>query len=269
MLKEEDILVVNNKYCCRVCNKQYTNKSSLVKHKILCDFKAKTEREKEIEFEESGDMPTQVQLVRIVQELTIKMMKMEEKMAEMQKYVDKKKKKINVVSWLNTNINPTIGFLEWINISLTVVPEHFHILMEDTLFNTIQKIFEDNLCNKTDFVYPIYAFSQKPGIFYVCEKKETDTNELINEWRQLVLADMVLMLKTIQNRIIKELTKWKIENQESFHDNTKLSDTFNKAVIKLMNITYTQDPTMSRIKNGLFNYLKMDLKNMIEYEFEF
>jgi hypothetical protein len=85
----------------------------------------------------------------------------------------------------------------------------------------------------------------------------------------LVLADMVLILKTIQNRIIKELTKWKIENQESFHDNTKLSDTFNKAVIKLMNITYTQDPTMSRIKNGLFNYLKMDLKNMIEYEFDF
>ena len=27
------------KYCCGVCNKEYTRKSSLDKHKILCDFK--------------------------------------------------------------------------------------------------------------------------------------------------------------------------------------------------------------------------------------
>ena len=36
-----------------------------------------------------------------------------------------------------------------------------------------------------------------------------------------------------------------------------------------MNISFTQDATMSRIKNGLYNYLKMDLKTMIEYDFEF
>jgi ribonuclease D len=80
---------------------------------------------------------------------------------------------------------------------------------------------------------------------------------------------MILLLKNIQNRMIRELTKWKTENQSKFDDNDKISVLFNKAIIKLMNISFTQDATLSRIKNGLYNYLKTDLKDMIDYEFEF
>ena len=143
--------------------------------------------------------------------------------------------------------------------------EHFENLMENSLFNTIQQVFEHNLCVRGDFVYPIRCFSQKTGIFYIGEKKEDGTPE----WRQLVLTDMILILKTLQNRMIKELTKWKTENQNKFDDNDKISELFNKAIIKLMNISFTQDATLSRIKNGLYNYLKTDLKTMIDYEFEF
>jgi hypothetical protein len=203
--------------------------------------------------------------VKIVQELTLKLIKMEEKMEEMQKWVDKKKKKLNVVVWLNANVIPTIGFQEWANTYLIVLPEHFENLMENSLFHTIQQVFEHNLQEKPDFIYPLRCFSQKAGIFYVADKKEDGASD----WRQIVLADMVLILRTFQNRMIKELTKWKLENQYKFDDNDKISELFNKAVIKLMNISFTQDASLSRIKNNLFNYLKTDLKPMIEYDFEF
>ena len=49
--------VVTNKFCCAVCNKQYTRKASLDKHNILCDFKMKTKREHQIDLEELGDTP--------------------------------------------------------------------------------------------------------------------------------------------------------------------------------------------------------------------
>lgn len=257
--------IVSNKYCCIVCDKQYTRKSSLDKHKILCDFKMKTKREHQIESEELGDVPTHYQLVKIVQELSLKLIKMEEKMQQMQQWVDRKKRKINVITWLNTNINSTIGFLEWVHTSLIVKPEHFENLMENSIFHTIQQIFEENLCEKSDFVYPIRCFSQKVGIFYICDKKENGTSE----WRQLVLTDMILILKTIQNGIIKELTKWKTENQHKFDENDKISILFNKAIIKLMNISFSQDNNLSRIKNNLFNYLKTDLKSVIDCTFEF
>jgi hypothetical protein len=189
---------------------------------------------------------------------------MEDKMTEMQKWVYKKKKKINVVAWLNANIIPTIGFKEWVNTCLLVNPEDFEDLMENSLFHTVQQVFERNLRTKDDFTYPIRCFSQKTGIFYICEKKPDGTPE----WTLLHNQDMILMLKTIQNRIIKELTKWKAENQYKFDDNSKISDLFNKAIIKLMNMSFTPDHTFARMKNGLFNHLKTDLK-LMDYEFEF
>lgn len=254
-----------NKYKCLICNIEYTKKSSLDKHKILCDFKFKTKREFQIESEELNDVPSHIQLVKVVQELTLKIIKMEEKMEEMQKWVNKKKKKINVIVWLNQNVVPTIGFLEWIKTSLIVTPAHFEILMDSSLFHSIQQVFEDNLYEKSDFIYPIKSFSQKPGNFYICEKKEDGSPE----WKQLGLTDMVLILKTLHNRMISQVTKWKTQNESNFDNNDKITIVFNKAVIKLMNISFTHDATLSRIKNGLYNYLKKDLNTMIDYEFEF
>ena len=72
--------ISGTKYCCQVCKKTYTRKTSLDKHKILCDFKTKTKLEHQVEEEELGDVPTHEQLVKIVQELTFKYVKLEEKM---------------------------------------------------------------------------------------------------------------------------------------------------------------------------------------------
>jgi len=253
------------KYSCLVCNKQYTRKSSLDKHKILCDFKIKSQRERNIETEELGDLPNQYELIKIVQQLSLKMAKMEEKMEDMQKWIDKKKKKINVISWLNSNIIPTLGFKEWSTTQIVVTKDHFENLMENTLFHTIQKIFEQNISENNDFILPIKCFSQKAGIFYVCDKMENN----LPEWRLMVQTDLNLLLKNIQNRMINEISIWKTANQIKFNDNGKIAELFNKAIIKLMSISFSQDGSSSRIKNSLYNYLKSDLKLYMDFEFEF
>jgi hypothetical protein len=56
----------------------------------------------------------------ILLELGMKFNRLEEKLDELNKWVIKKKKKINVIEWLNTNITPTIKFdslIEKINIT--------------------------------------------------------------------------------------------------------------------------------------------------------
>lgn len=251
-------------YVCVGCKKTYTRKSSLDKHRILCEFKMKTAREKTIEEEEQDDVPNHLQLVKIVQELSLKLSKMEEKMAELQKWTDRKKKKIDIISWLDANVTPTIGFLEWIHSHFTVKASHFERLMDSSLFLTIQEVFEYNLCQENEFVYPIRCFSQKQGIFYIGEKTQDNSNK----WRQMELADMKLLLKTFQNQMIQELTNWKKENQTKFDNSDTLCEQYQKAIIKLMNISYSQDANFSRIKNNLFHYLKTDLKTQIDYEFE-
>lgn len=250
-----------HKYTCLLCHKQYTRKLSLDKHKILCEFKLKTKTEHKIEEEELGDMPNHEQLVKIVHQLAFKYAQMEEKLENMQKWVDRKKKKINVVEWLNKNIKPTVAFLEWISTFIDIQKNHFEYLMENNLFQTIQFAFEYNLSKEDDeFIYPIKCFSQKNNVFYIYEN---DT------WKQMETTEMAKFLKKIQNKFLEELTSWKKENQDKIDDSDKVSESFNKAIIKLMNISFTQDATMSRMKNGLYNYLKMDLKSLIEYDFEF
>ena len=97
-------------YCCNLCKKSYTRKSSLDKHKLLCDYKTKSKLEHKVEEEELGDTPTYEQLVKIVQELAFKYVKFEEKMEQMQQWVSQKKQKIKVIDWLNEHVNATIGF---------------------------------------------------------------------------------------------------------------------------------------------------------------
>jgi hypothetical protein len=262
-------VLTSNKLYCNICNKQYINKNSLDKHKILCDYTIKSKRERKIDLEEVEDIPSHYQLAKIVQELILNKIKMEEKMKKMEEKIanltNSKKRKLNIVLWLNTNIVPAIGFLEWVNTSLIVKPKHFEILMENTIFYTIHQIFEENLLENTDFIYPITCFSQKNGIFYICEKQFAGSLE----WKKLILDDMILILNTIKKNLIKELTKWKLKNQHKFDDDNKLSILFNKSVIKLMNVPFSQDHNLSRIKNSLYNYLKTDLKSVVEFDFEF
>lgn len=264
MLEETDVSH-STKYSCFNCKKQYTRKSSLDNHKLLCDYKMKTKREHQIEEEELGDLPNHLQLVKIVQDLSMSLIRMEEQMSEMKKWVDKKKKKLNVILWLNSNSVPTIGYKEWLDTQFVVLPEHFEHLTENTLFQNIQQVFEYNLQKKADFEYPLKCFCEKQGLLYICEKKEDGTPD----WKQMDFPDTILLFKVYYNRMMKVLTAWKLENQHKFDDNTKLCDLFNKGVIKLMGLSFTQDASFSRIKNGLYNYLKMDLKATIEYEFEF
>ena len=253
-----------NKHCCQVCKKVYTRKTSLDKHKILCDFKSKSKLEHQIDDEELGDTPTHEQLVKIVQELTFKYIKLEDKLEHLQKWVNQKKQKIKVIDWLNEHIVGTIGFKEWIT-TVQVLPEHAITLFENNIFQVFQLIIEFNLKETSEFVYPVKCFSQKTNIFYVCEK--TPDNKCL--WEQVPTDTILLFLKKIQSKLIGELTKWKITNKTQIDSNDKLSDQFNKAVIKLMSINFTtQDVGASRLRNGLYTFLKTDLKNLIEYEFE-
>lgn len=258
--------------CCNVCSKYYTRKSSLEKHKVLCEFKQKTKYEIKVETEESADIPNHLQLVKIVQELTLKLIKMEEKMEIMQKYVDKKKRQINVLTWLNSNETsaPIQIFKDWVKNSICVCQNDIENLMVNSLHYTFQRIFESQIIiNKEDsYVYPIKSFQQKQNIIYIYDQDQDQDKVNTNSklWRQMNQEDFVYLLKIIQQNLIGELSKWKIANKGKFDESDKISDLFNRAVIKLMNLSFTPDSTFSKIRNTLYNHVKIDLKPLIEVE---
>lgn len=256
----------SHSYSCALCKKGYTRKSSLDKHVVLCEFKSKSKLELQVAVEEAPDKPTYDQLVQIVQELSIKYVRMEKNMGEMQQYIDRKKKKVDVIGWLNAHIIPTTGYIEWTNSIVTVEPSHFLYLLrpETTIFETLHEVFAYNL-EKHDFICPLTCFAQKNGVFYICEPNQELSASVssICSWKELELQDFVLLLKQIQKKMICELSEWRKANQKLFYEDDRIAEQFNKAVIKLMNIGFIQDANMSRIKNGLFHYLKTDLDCLV------
>ena len=205
-------------------------------------------------------MPSYVELVKIVQELYIKNNIIEEKLNHMQKWVNKKKQKINIISWLNTNISPTLCFNEWVN-SYTIYESDYIYLLENTnIYQTVEQIFIYNLKESTNIIYPITCFSEKIGKFYIYDD---------NVWRQYENNDFFSLLKKIQNKLITILTAWQLKNVNILSSNDRLSNQFNKSIIKLMDISITENNNFSKFKSIFYNYLKKDMKCLIECEYEF
>ena len=261
MLSMTTMTTMSTKTKCPLCDKSYTRKTSLDKHILCCTFLNKSKKDQKIDEEEHANMPSYKELLTIVQEIALKMKKLEQKMELMEKWIDVKKKKINVMQWLGLNKIPSTIFSSWAT-NFEVTPKHLKHLLDNTIIDTVTIIFQDNvkqLTEPTQQNIPIYSFDQKQNVFYIFE----------NEWKEMAFTDMTFLLKKIQNKLLKELADWREENISQLISNDKLSEIYNKTVIKLMNITFTQDQIYMKIRSNIYNTIKVDIKNMIEYDFEF
>jgi hypothetical protein len=252
---------IKTSFCCVHCSKNYTRKSSYTRHTIVCEILHQTKRERKCREEETTDIPTLQQMYIILQEMVIKNQALEEKVNEMQKWVHKTKQTLNVIQWLNTNIKPIVSFEDWTQTDIQVSEEDIQLLFDQPLINTIQHIFRNSL--QQLLVAPIYCFSQKANVFY-CFAKESC------QWMHLESAEFIMMLKRIHQKMVKALCDWSTKNADKINKSDKLQLQYNKTLLKLMNIHFTYDSSsVSKIKSELFHHIKKDLKNIIEYEYEF
>jgi hypothetical protein len=265
---------------CVYCGKSYTRKSSCDKHAIICEMTYKSKRLKSCEEEETTNIPSTLQLYNIIQELAFKQQKMEEKMDEMQKWIDKKKKKLNVIHWLNTQFAPPANF-EPRTRAFVVIQEDITVLIEQNFAQTVSNILKRNLNPPKDGLVkePIACFTEKSSIFYIYKPKQDQQKEQQkeqqqdqqkeNEWTKMTPDEFVFILRVIHSKLLNALCTWRDINSERIKYNDKFADLYNKTVIKLMGADFNQESTLSKIRAPLYNYLKGDLKNMVEYDYEF
>jgi hypothetical protein len=256
------LLETSTQYCCNVCGKSYVRKLSLERHKLLCEFLSKSKHAQKVELQEEPDLPSYAQLVNIVQELAIKYNKQEQEIAEMRKWINKKKKKINIISWLNTHNVPNNTYVQWA-MSLVVSETLFEYLIGSTLLQTIQLIFETNLVPSENMVYPIKCFQQKSGYIYIYVSEDEG-------WREMTAVEFIKLLRVIQSLLLDRYNEWKLKYAKELEDNERYMEISNKLVGKMLSLPLTpQDHLFTKMKSGLFHYLKTDLKFILEYDFEF
>ena len=257
--------------CCEYCGKDYKRKINYDKHFILCEivYKAK-KKDKRIDKETeeiNEEMPTQKQMYKMILELALKYSKLEEKMELMNKWVDKTKKKINVLDWLNTssNLKPDLIFDNLAD-SIIILESDLDLLFNGNFDNILNEIFTRNIYQKDESEISLFAFIQKTNTIYVYTKDDSIL-ELV--WIELSREKLIYFLNKVHFKIVKTLSEWKKNNNEKLNNSDQLEEMYNKAKIKLMGIDFKHDSTLSKIKLSIYNKMKKDMKALIEYEFEF
>lgn len=260
-----------SRFCCEYCGKKYKIRDNFNKHFILCEivYKArKKDKRIDNETEETNvELPSQKQMYQIIQELSLKYKELEEKVELMSKWVDKTKKKINVLDWLNTSssLKPELIFDNLAD-SINILETDLDLLFNGNFYDMLNEVFVRNIYDKDESEVSLFAFIQKTNTIYVYSR-ESDS-EIV--WIELSRDKLIYFLNKVHFKIVKTLSEWwKKRNNEKINNSDQLEEIHNKAKIKLMGIDFKHDLTLSKIKLSIYNKMKKDMKALIEYEFEF
>ena len=245
--------------CCIYCGKSYKQKSNLEKHANLCELLNKSKKFLVVEDEEV--IPSQRKMYEILLELGNKFNRLEEKVDELNKWVIKKKKRINVIEWLNTNITPKIKFDNLIE-KIIITDEDIKYLFENSFANTLNHIFSKNIYKLSESEYPIFAFVQKINIFYVYENEEA-------RWIELNREALIKFLNKVYMKIFHVFSQHKKNNADKICQDESFSLLCDKTSVKIMNVDFRQESILGKIRANMYSRMKTDMKAIVEYDFEF
>jgi hypothetical protein len=265
--------------CCTHCGKGYKSRNAFEKHLILCEILSKTKNKKaiQIDIEEDDDIPSNRRMYLMLLELGNKYNKLEQKMEEMNKWVVQKKKKMNMLEWLNTNIEPTYTF-DLLPSKIIVTDTIIEFLLNNSFNDTLNELFSDNLLythhNASDDteeekkeVVPLFASGQKANTFYIYDKLKTETDKT-DGWEELSKEKFIKFLNIMQMKISIAFSDWKKQNKSKLSDDDSLTTLCDKALAKIMSPNFKQEAISIKVKHMMYNKIKTDVKALVEYEFE-
>jgi len=251
--------------CCIYCGKSYKKKINLDKHLVICELlqNAKKPAPQQIDEEEEQQLPSQRRIFQMLIELGQKYSRLEEKVEEINKWVVKKKKKINVLDWLNANIIPSITF-DTIIEKIIVEEKDVINLFDNTFYDILNEVFSRTIYKFNQDENPIFAFIQKINVFFIY----TRVYEEKFSWIELSTENLIKFLNKVHMKFIKAFYDWKKTKTNEIKADDIFATRCNKTSVKIMSIEFKQESILSKVKSQMFAKMKTDVKALVEYEFE-
>ena len=250
--------------CCIHCGKSYIKRVNLDNHVIICELLHNRRSTSLVIEDDEEPLPSQRKLFHMLIELGQKYNKLEEKVEELNKWVVKKKKKINILEWLNDNNTPSVLFDSIID-KIVVIEDDIKNLFENPFNDVLNDIFSRTIYNFNENENPMFAFVQKANVFYVYE--QIDNNKKM--WVELSKEKMVKFLNKIHTKILKAFCDFKNERIQEIRASDSYSVKCDKTMIKIMSVEFKQESILSKVRSMMFAKMKTDMKALIEFEFEF
>lgn len=237
-------------YCCNFCGKSYFKKVNLEKHKNLCELiNNKTNNELKI--------PSQKTLYLMLIELAEKYNKLEEKYNDLNKIIIKKKKKVNIIDYLNENIAPSLNYDELIN-KIIVNNEIIEDLFIENIVDVFVKILKSNYTTLVQSsIYPLISFKQKKNIIYYKEN-------INSEWCEIPDIKLQKLFNKIYNNLIICFRDYKKNKKEELENNEKLQILIDKTLLKITSLDLKNNSNFIKIKHHYYDIIKSEYIEELE-----
>lgn len=250
-------------YDCQYCEKKYKNKKSYDKHNLLCNVIRKTPKERKLENEIYDSIPNMREMYNIIQQLIVKNDKLEKQVNKMSSWIHNNKKKINVIDWLNDNSKPLSDYNSWIE-TIDITANDMETFVKynyiEGINQIIRKLIETSNINMDVQEIPIRAFEQKENSLFIFN----GTN-----WEIMSSLQMEMIFKKISKGLLSQLKAWQDKNKHRLSGDSSFSDIYIQYVKKIIAGDMSREQQQYKIKQCFYNNLKVNIKNIIQYEFEF
>jgi|TARA_B110000285_G_C14905879_1_gene505542 hypothetical protein len=215
------------------------------------------------EVESHEEIPSIEKIYRLVQELTVKVVKLENENKKLKQSV-LKKQKINILDCLNqmSIVNqPEIVYNEWLDaVLLSHVKENLNNVFKEDLIVGIVNTWK-NAITATSSILPIKTYINRPNIFYIYVE---DDNK--RQWKQLAIYDMDRQLRRISQQFVLEFKKeWFIPNEYKIDNDEKWTNMYVDYYKRILGGSQiTTEVICQRVRNQIYKLMKEDFENIVE-----
>jgi hypothetical protein len=193
---------------------------------------------------------------------------LENKVADLSKYVSKKIQKMDAIDYLNnttkTTNYPTILF-ENITEIIKVEDSDIEFLFHNSFIDTMNVIFTRSIYkNDNDTInlsFPIAAFKQKANTIYIYSKNNNQNQNTIQNpsWTIISRESFIRFLNIIQFKISKAFSEWRKKNTELLNDDDNHCILYDKTFSKLMEPEFKTDKIYNKFYNNVYKKINVDL----------
>ena len=255
-------------YSCSYCSKHYIMKSAYNNHLLKCKFAHFSSK-----FEKGSEKNTNSEtitidslkqnmninnLFAIVIMLYNKYEKMEADYNELKKYIAIVKNKINICDYLNQHYSSCINITEFLD-SIIFNQETLNKIFKYDYVDGIVNIIIDTIegLNSKQMLIPIKCFSLKENVLYMFDG-------II--WVVMDDVNLRKFIKYFDKKILTQFVLWKTDAEKLF-DSETFGEIYIQNMKKVIGGNFEKKNPIAMIKNRLYKHLKVDLKNIVHYDF--
>jgi hypothetical protein len=239
-------------YNCKFCGREYKEKFNHDRHAQTCEFLSKSRREQQNEIDAFEKLPTQREMFLLVQDLSIRITKLEKENTELKQSV---KRKLKFHDILNQATKPEFTFETWTDMLLDHVEKFLVTVFHHDLLYASVELFQHFLDTYEDRL-PIRAYDVKPNKLYIYD---TD-----NVWTPITTEDFNKVLARISHRFLVEFNRcWFMVHREKIETEEEYKNMYMNYYLKILGGDREGGDELryQKIRSKLYGKLKKNIRS--------